>query len=86
MLRFSVQCAGGVSQYHGTSIQPWAGQSTDTLHSTTVTIIRLVVHAAHLFADCCFIEDTAVVAGQGAIVARIGASERQGEEAPGGET
>ena len=33
-------------------------------------------------ADCCFIEDTAVVVGGTAIVARIGAAARQGEEAP----
>ncbi len=33
-------------------------------------------------ADCCFIEDTAVVAGSTAVIARIGAASRQGEEAP----
>eukprot|EP00887_Chlorella_sp_A99_P007778 scaffold20.g7778.t1 len=32
--------------------------------------------------DCCFIEDTAVVAGDTAVVTRIGAGPRQGEEAP----
>lgn len=35
-----------------------------------------------LCADCCFIEDTAVVVGRTAIIARIGAASRQGEEAP----
>lgn len=32
--------------------------------------------------DCCFVEDTAVVVGRTAIIARIGAAARQGEEAP----
>lgn len=33
-------------------------------------------------ADCCFVEDTAVVVGRTAVVANIGAGPRQGEEAP----
>jgi hypothetical protein len=36
---------------------------------------------ALMTADCCFIEDTAVVVGRTAIIARIGAAARQGEEA-----
>lgn len=32
--------------------------------------------------DCCFVEDTAVVVGRTAIIARIGTASRQGEEAP----
>ena len=32
--------------------------------------------------DCCFIEDTAVVAGGTAVITRIGAASRQGEEGP----
>lgn len=32
--------------------------------------------------DCCFIEDTAVVAGSTAVITRIGAASRQGEEGP----
>lgn len=32
-------------------------------------------------ADCCFVEDTAVIVGRTAVIARIGAKARQGEEA-----
>lgn len=38
--------------------------------------------SAFAITDCCFVEDTAVVIGKTAIIARLGAPERQGEEQP----
>ncbi|KAF8055647.1 VTE1 [Scenedesmus sp. PABB004] len=44
------------------------------------SVIQLPADDAH--PDCCFVEDTAVVAGRTAVVARIGTPSRAGEEAP----
>lgn len=52
----------------------------EVLKSLVSSVTELPADDAH--PDCCFIEDTAVVAGDTAVVTRIGAGPRQGEEAP----
>eukprot|EP00878_Enallax_costatus_P046956 GHUV01057291.1.p1 GENE.GHUV01057291.1~~GHUV01057291.1.p1 ORF type:complete len:269 (+),score=58.59 GHUV01057291.1:739-1545(+) len=59
-------------------------------HQRYVEVLKQVLGAANVIQvpaddrhpDCCFIEDTAVVVGNTAVIARPGAIERQGEEQP----
>lgn len=47
-----------------------------------LTPSKTAVPSLQFHPDCCFIEDTAVVAGSTAVITRIGAASRQGEEGP----
>ena len=55
------------------------GAYCDVLLGLGLELIRL--DADERYPDCCFVEDTAIIAGGLAIIARIGADSRVGEEA-----
>lgn len=56
------------------------GQSVTSAQTTC--LLYATSSGCRLHADCCFVEDTAVVVDRTAIIACPGAPERQGEEAP----
>jgi dimethylargininase len=55
------------------------GAYCDVLRGLGLELIRL--DADERYPDCCFVEDTAIIAGGLAIIAKIGAESRVGEEA-----
>ena len=58
------------------------GRSGHVVSNRPRCMLSQVLHGnPRLSADCCFIEDTAVVAGRTAVITRFGAPSRQGEEA-----
>jgi len=54
------------------------GAYCDVLRGLGLDLIR--IDADERYPDCCFVEDTAIVAGGRAIIARVGADSRVGEE------
>jgi len=54
------------------------GAYCDVLRGLGLDLIR--IDADERYPDCCFVEDTAIIAGGRAIIARIGADSRVGEE------
>jgi dimethylargininase len=59
----------------------------DAQHGAYCDVLRglgldlFMIEADERYPDCCFVEDTAIIAGGLAIIARIGAESRSGEEA-----
>ncbi|KAL4447533.1 hypothetical protein ABPG75_004752 [Micractinium tetrahymenae] len=78
----SAICSGPLAEPISLELAQWQHQAYIALLRKLLPggVVELPADDRH--PDCCFIEDTAVVAGHTAIITRIGAPSRQGEEAP----